>query len=1158
MSIATDLQKGILDSSGAAKDLFGTASDGAKQMVLNALGGTSGGQPKFLQNVAKTAAATGTFTPQTQSLLQSVGANVAPKKSDFLTALGTTPGLSENSKKILSSIQAYEPQPLDRWSQLNTKEGRAQIYKEQHAGASTAGDKLLALADRIKNTSEVAAQKDETSGYKAIAFAERTGSNVLATSFEMIGTGLKEYSKGEDVNSFVHTVLGLAGFTPGGAVFNAVASQPGVSDVLEAVGEGMQVASDATKKFIGLDVNKHPEASAGIDAAFQFLPYILAGGAIKKAGGKISGMELTEKLKDPNYQLKIKDVTEKIIKDAKKGDFSKIERIAGQAGADKVRELLTTKEEPPKPIPTETALMEAPKAELAKAESLPEVSTKAVPKSIQDLPTTEQAKKFILKEGETLLKTNEKMKEITTPQTFEQWKVGAESMDLNLETLQQVAKESKGKTSMIVAGMQKVADVAEVLKTKVEALSKTIDSLDPDTRLKAIEEVNLLQAEYDAYYVAIREILAEQGRGLVATQVLKSMKKDAALMKEMSGRQLDAADIKTYGEKLATGAKSGEVFGTKRLSFLNKAVDAVAGARTASLLWSPESSLVNVESGLTKFFMTLPERILAGAINKGESLVRGKKQEVFMREGAHVIEGAYKGILPGLSDALKILIGKDLGKGETAKFSKNRIPVIGPVMDYSFKLQQAGDAILRQMFTKTELTTEALRTAKAEGLKGSALELRIKELKENPTAKMQENIKAKTAEGVFQEELKKGGMADTIKKWRNSDNPLFRFAAKIIFSFVDTPTNINRQTFLQRTPLAIFSNAFWENIARDPAARATALSRLTIGTGLTALGVEMALSGQITGAGPKNSNELNLLYNTGWRPYSINLGGEWYSYKRLFPLNVMFGIPATMAERYEDTKDEELTTQLGAMAQGFATTLLDQTYLQGFSDVLAWATGSYTQAEYVQETASSFVPFSGGLRWLRNLNDKFLRENDTVWEKIQNLMPGMSEELVQKVDFWGRPIEKASTLPGSLPTSSLPPDLQEVQDEFELLQYYPGVTSGTHNQFKYDKGQVAKFLEVTGEIKSTVLPAIVKSDEYQNGTMQEKYDLLSKAIDKINEKAWGEGGASLMAEQIGATQDPEVVERVYEKLRDNIYGFDDFTQEKKEEILLDMLEELAL
>src|SRR3546814_9104347 len=84
-----------------------------------------------------------------------------------------------------------------------------------------------------------------------------------------------------------------------------------------------------------------------------------------------------------------------------------------------------------------------------------------------------------------------------------------------------------------------------------------------------------------------------------------------------------------------------------------------------------------------------------------------------------------------------------------------------------------------------------------------------------------------------------------------------------------------------------------------------ALVRLTMVSGLSALAVSAALEGKGSGTGPSDPLEQAALRDTGWQPYSIRIGDQWYSYQRFEPISLLAGVASDFADHGNYMTPEE-------------------------------------------------------------------------------------------------------------------------------------------------------------------------------------------------------------------------------------------------------------
>jgi hypothetical protein len=156
---------------------------------------------------------------------------------------------------------------------------------------------------------------------------------------------------------------------------------------------------------------------------------------------------------------------------------------------------------------------------------------------------------------------------------------------------------------------------------------------------------------------------------------------------------------------------------------------------------------------------------------------------------------------------------------------------------------------------------------------------------------------------------------------------------KILVPFFKTPANIGLEV-IERTPFAPISSRWRADLAAGGPSRDMAMAKVTLGSTFLATYAGFAAEGNISGRGPARKEERDALERTGWKPYSIKVGDEWFSYAGLEPVSALMAIAADYAEyaKYEPdaTKLEEVF--LGGI---FATYhyLSEQPYMQGVADV---------------------------------------------------------------------------------------------------------------------------------------------------------------------------------------------------------------------------------
>ena len=204
-------------------------------------------------------------------------------------------------------------------------------------------------------------------------------------------------------------------------------------------------------------------------------------------------------------------------------------------------------------------------------------------------------------------------------------------------------------------------------------------------------------------------------------------------------------------------------------------------------------------------------------------------------------------------------------------------------------------------------------------------QLEMETLFDNPPKDFEDQALEFARNGTFTNEL-----PPTLEKLQRVFN---HPALKIIVPFFKTPANIGLNV-IERTPFAPLSSRFRQEIAAGGVYRDMALAKVTLGSTLLATFGLLSGEGRVSGSGPSRPELRQALERTGWKPYSIRIGDNWYSYQGLEPMSAMLAIAADYAEYAINESDSGKVEQvfMGAVF-GMYEYLKEQPYLQGMAEI---------------------------------------------------------------------------------------------------------------------------------------------------------------------------------------------------------------------------------
>jgi len=351
------------------------------------------------------------------------------------------------------------------------------------------------------------------------------------------------------------------------------------------------------------------------------------------------------------------------------------------------------------------------------------------------------------------------------------------------------------------------------------------------------------------------------------------------------------------------------------------------------------------------------------------------------------------------------------------------------------RFQSAADLFFYHMNATGRRYQLAARQARHEGAEGPALYARISELVREAEA-VDERVVQRIAGGqitarseaeriaasahqygeefTFRSRL--GNFARAIDRARNVEDP-FGYGAKLLIPFYRTPVDVAKFG-AQRSVLGFISprnrNDILRSGNRDQIVSAAA--RMTLGAASAYVLTNLALSGYISGSGPKERAAREAMERTGWLRYAVRIGDTWYSYRGYSPLTEQMGLAAEMAENIQRRKDGgglDLET-LQRVGLSIAQTSVDQPMWTNVSDLIDAIRKSDNPAYSRKATsagvnlvASMLVP--RGSAFAAKATDPVSRAfaEDDLETALKQSVPGLRQQTLPWRDALGRGYETA-------------------------------------------------------------------------------------------------------------------------------------------------------
>jgi len=647
------------------------------------------------------------------------------------------------------------------------------------------------------------------------------------------------------------------------------------------------------------------------------------------------------------------------------------------------------------------------------------------------------------------------------------------------------------------------------------------------------DEDLLAYAEAKSRHQMIQEqvsgITAEAGRALRAFRDLEGAKEAKALgdfLKDTTGKTLhQLREEAQLGLSLDTPQKLSKFIHESRKA---TKMDMVVEAWISGLLSGPKTFMVNNLSNMITTLYSVPETAVAGVVGK----VLGSTEGVALSEAKARAFGIVQSSKEAVRVAWEALKNEDVLE-DTAKLEYKRMRAIpnakvtiggkefevgGKQIRLPMRLLGASDAFFKTIARRSELNAMAYRTAEAEKLTGRDFAARVHELMASPPADMLDKAEQYAKYQTFNKDL--GATGQSVQRLVNS-HP----AMKFVVPFIRTPTNIVKYAG-ERTPFGLFSREVRDNIAgkNGQVARDTQIARVTLGTAIGVATASLVAQGLITGGGPSESNKRALLQSSGWQPYSIKIGENYYAYNRIDPFGMIMGVTADMVEVGQKI-DEVSVNKVAALVTGsIVKNITSKTWLRGPSELIEAIDDWDRYGEnYIKGLVGTVIPT--GAAQIAQAQDPYLREARSIIDNLKARTPGLSQSLMPKRDIWGEPIARDGGLGPDIISPIYESRIKDdpVTKKLISVGVYPSKVERKINGVELTDEQYDEYAEKSGKMLRMRLEPIIRSGAIDSLPKVKQAEILKRTTEQTRD----------MVRDLMMMKHPEIIKKSLDnKLKD--------------------------
>lgn len=515
---------------------------------------------------------------------------------------------------------------------------------------------------------------------------------------------------------------------------------------------------------------------------------------------------------------------------------------------------------------------------------------------------------------------------------------------------------------------------------------------------------------------------AESGRALnIQKQFAQIFQSKDALALE-AAMKVPGVNIEEVSAKLATLGTDAEKLDYLRSLTKHSPLDMARSVYYANILSGLRTHIRNIFGNTTNLAFHAASQGPAVAFDAARSAVTGQKRSIYLSELKPQAVGAVMGIKQGIDDALftvkhgytpKALGTFDVPRPELPGGGKNPFNWVGRTLE-------AEDQLFYGINYNRELYGRLYAKARGQGLTGEKLVNQIADWKLNPPREIAAAADKAALHAVFKEDPGKWVEGILAAK---KNIPWLDF----VMPFVKTPGNIIRQG-IEATPAALVTQQTRNALAKGGRESAEAVGRAATGTAALAALAYWAANGKISGTGPTDPEERAALMESGWRPNSVQVGKNWYSFDQIQPLAQPLYAIANAFDSYRAEGKVDPGKVVGAVGKA----MIDQSFLSGVSDLNnAMSDPDRYFEQFASRMVQGAVPFSGMARNITQAVDQTVREPKGAADAVKSVIPGVSKSVDPKLDRMGSEVKRtggaaAQLTPFNIGTPSTDPVIQEL------------------------------------------------------------------------------------------------------------------------------------
>lgn len=389
-----------------------------------------------------------------------------------------------------------------------------------------------------------------------------------------------------------------------------------------------------------------------------------------------------------------------------------------------------------------------------------------------------------------------------------------------------------------------------------------------------------------------------------------------------------------------------------------------------------------------------------------------------------------------------------------------------------------------------------------EGLRGDVLNQRVAELQHN----VPDDIMTQARDAATEQTLmgKTGALTKRISgvvNWQ-TELPLLGRTKPISFlePFINVVSNINRQAFLERSPMAIASSEMRNTLSGENGiAKDTAIAKIGLGTAFAASIAGMCMTGEISGPPAQDWKEEAVRKMTEGAPYSVKVGHMAYRLDRLGVIGVQIALAADMYHFADQAVNDSFSKAASGLVYSVGNHFTQEGFASGISDLFkAVDDPDHYGPNYVNNfLTSAIIPYSVGMAQVAHWADPYQRQAHGFMQELVSKIPGASFTLQNRVDIFGQPVPNKEYWGVYADQINNDP----VVKEMEKSGYFPAPVSKKILGVTLTDEQYHDYAMKAGLLAKMQLNQIIGMSGFDNLPTTTKHTIMEEAVKSSRESA---------------------------------------------------------